>query len=169
MEPFFLETEGALSALEDAEPDCSQYEDTDADGEVYAGRRVRWIGTPGKMVKIPAANILTMEGNSWHFGYAACLRDRIRDGDAYLGAPAGRIYRVTAAEVKLTEKYERSGDLGYQVGMTRPWTRADVGDYHAQLLDGNHRAIAAIAAGEPYIWVYCGENYLANVRKKDLE
>ena len=50
---------------------------------------------------------------------------------------------------------------------TRTRTRTEQGEYYAQLLDGNHRAAAALLAGEPYIYVYVGENYRANVRKKD--
>ena len=82
--------------------------------------------------------------------------------------PAGRVYRISAEEVRQSEKYEERGELQDQMGMTEPWEQGDVGTYYAQLIDGNHRAAAALALGEPSIWVYVAENSMANVRKKDL-
>lgn len=139
--------------------------------KIYSGHRVDWVSWPvRKLVKIPASNILFMEGNTWDFAHASALYDAIRHGDAPpLDVPAGRIYRIDASEVKLSQKYEAAGELEYQMGMTEPWDKSDIGSYYAQLLDGNHRALAALAAGEPYIWVYCAENSLPNVRKKDLK
>lgn len=39
-------------------------------------------------------------------------------------------------------------------------------EYFAQLLDGNHRAAAAMSLGEPEIYVYVSENYRGVVPKK---
>ncbi len=138
--------------------------------KVYCGRNVCWLANKGKMVKIQRANINFIEGNQWNMEHAASIyRYLLGNGEEPLRSPAGRIHRVTAADVKMSEKFEADGELEYQLGMTEPWTKEDIGEYEAQLIDGNHRAAAALALGEPYIWVYCAENSLGDVLKKDLE
>lgn len=135
---------------------------------VYCGRNVCWASSKGKMVRVPAANVNFMEGNQWNWAYAAAIYQYLTSrSDEPLRSPAGRIHRITSAYVKMTERFEAAGELEYQVGMTEPWARVDVGTYTAQLVDGNHRAAAALALGEPYLWVYIGENSLDEVLKKD--
>jgi len=175
----FSGTEEVLYAIRESDPDDA---DTDylPDHEAiaakarrypssfHAERHVTWIGTKGYLVQIPVENICFMEGNQWYPAHAAALLRQIESGENhYLEAPAGRIYRVTAKDVKQSEKYEADGELDYQLGMTEPWEKSDIGDYWAQLLDGNHRAAAAILAGDAYVDVYIGEDYRDNVRKKD--
>lgn len=170
LESYFIETQSALEALEGTEAfESFEPEKDDVEGDPYVGRRVIWLGHRGKMVKIPAENILTMDGNQWNFAHAAAIREYLHETGQSLRAPAARIYRIKAADVKQSQKYEAEGELEYQLTMAKPWEDSDVGAYYAQLLDGNHRALAALALGEPYLWVYCGENYLENVRKADLE
>jgi hypothetical protein len=131
---------------------------------------VTWIGTKGYLVAIPVSNVLFMEGNQWYPEHGAALLEGIRDGsNRILEVPGARVYRIMASDVKQSEKYEKAGELSYQLGMTSPWTKGDIGSYYAQLLDGNHRAAAAILAGDQYIYVYVGENTRENVRKKDFE
>jgi hypothetical protein len=170
----FEGTEEVLDSVRDAEPTHEFIEAPDQSkwrpSDLHPVRNVTWLGSKGYLVAIPVENILFMEGNIWNFGHAAALLEGIRDGSNHvLQAPAGRVYRVMASDVKQTAKYERDGELSYQVGMTEPWTKAEMGQYHAQLLDGNHRAAAAILAGDPYIYVYVAENSRENVRKKDFE
>lgn len=169
----FVETEGVIDAVRAAEPTYDFVGDVDRTyppSSIHQGRKVTWIGSKGYLVSVPAKNVLFMEGNQWNLGHAAALVERIRSGEGdILAVPAGRIYRITAREIAMSEKYERQGELEYQLGMTEPWTKAERGEYYAQLLDGNHRAAAALVVGEPYIYVYVAENTRENVYKKDFE
>lgn len=168
----FIGVDEMMEVVRDTDPFSEFFhpEGQELDGEAYVGRKVRWISSPGKMVRIPRDNVLFMEGNIWNWNHAAAIYDYVlHNYPADLEAPAARVYRITAKAVKVTQKYARNGTLEEQMGMQAPWERSDIGHYYAQLLDGNHRAIAALAAYEPFIWVYCAENSLPNVRKADLE
>lgn len=176
----FEGVEEVLDAIREAEPDHEflprggNFEPINLGktpvSDLHRVKAVTWVGSKGYLVAVPVENILFMEGNQWNFGHAAGLLEGIRDGsNRILEAPAGRVYRVDAREVKMSQKYERDGELSSQLGMTEPWTKEEMGQYHAQLLDGNHRAAAAILAGDPYVYVYVGENTRENVRKKDFE
>ena len=139
---------------------------------VIWGRNVRWAAKKGHMVQIPRANVLFIEGNQWNPEHAVAIYQYMNDNRGSMEPirlPAARVYRITSAEVKQSEKYEAEGELEEQMGMTEPWTPADIGSYYGQLIDGNHRAAAALAFGEPFIWVYCAENSMGEVRKKDLK
>lgn len=171
----FAGTEEIVEAIEYEAANCQYFEpveEADVEGrglETYYGRHVIWAAYPGRVVEIPAANVLFMEGNIWNLAHAACIYEAIETGmRPILEAPAARVYRITAQSVKEARKYERVGELEYQLGMVSPWEKSDQGDYYAQLLDGNHRAAAALASGESSLFVYVGENTLGNVRKKDL-
>ncbi len=135
------------------------------------GRNVRWAAKKGKMVLIPRANVQFTTENTWNIEHAAAIYRYMREMGAQMHPirlPAARILRVDAGMVKQSEKYEALGELDEQLGMTEPWTKAEMGSYEAYLVDGNHRAAAALALGEPFIYVYCAENSLDEVRKKDL-
>ena len=135
--------------------------------ELNRDRPVSWIGG-NYIVPIPVENIDFMEGNQWYLGHAAAILEGIEGGKIrYLQAPVARVYRVKASDVKSTQKWEDEGELEYQTGMTSPWDREDLREYHAQLIDGNHRALAAIAAGASHIYVYVSPNQRDNVYKKD--
>jgi hypothetical protein len=135
--------------------------------DINRDRPVSWIGNH-YLVDIPVENIHFMEGNIWYLGHAAAIYEGIKEGRIkYLYPPAARVHRITASDIKQTQKYERDGELEYQMSMTSPWDKYDLRTYHAQLLDGNHRALAAIAAGADTITVYVSENYRDEVYKKD--
>jgi ParB-like chromosome segregation protein Spo0J len=55
------------------------------------------------------------------------------------------------------------GTLEEQSRMVEPWTWDDVGQYKVQLVDGNHRAAAAMILGLDKILVTVGENFRENV------
>ncbi len=169
----FEGVEDVLEAIREADADFENVSPPDRGYrvcDIHSVNKVTWIGSKGYVVRIPVKNVLFMEGNMWGFGHAKALLEGILDQSNYiLEVPSARVYRVTAERRKESEKYERSGELSYQLGMTEPWTRDEQGEYYAQLLDGNHRAAAAMLAGEPYIYVYVGENTRENVYKKDLE
>jgi hypothetical protein len=169
----FVGADDIIEAVKDAEPDDRHLQDVDLDAiddaDVHRVRKVAWVGHAGFLVQIPASHVLFMDGNQWNFAHAAAIYEGIGAGRDVLEVPAARVYRIDAARVKLSQKYARDGVLEEQMGMLEPWTRADIGAYYAQLVDGNHRAAAALAANEPAIYVYVGENYRADVRKKDYE
>jgi hypothetical protein len=131
----------------------------------FQGRRVGWVGE-GYIVEVDTDRVLFMQDNLWNFPHAAGVMEAMRHGECF-EIPAARVYRISAHDVKYTQDLAERGELLEQYGMIRPWTRRDVGAYKAQLVDGNHRAAAAMALGESSIWVYVGENYRENVLKKD--
>lgn len=170
----FVGTDEALDAIREAEPSYDYVREIDEDrwdeDDHHHVRKVTWVGTAGYVVRIPAKNVLFMEGNQWFPSHGAALVEGIENGTrTTLQVPAARVYRVDSSRVKESQKYEKAGELEYQLSMNEPWTKDEQGEYYAQLLDGNHRAAAALIAGEPYIYVYVGENYRENVRKKDYE
>lgn len=166
----FAGTDDILGEILDTPPN-DRFIDYDAvpRGKIYEGRVVKWAGSPGYNVEIPVENIHFMEGNQWNFGHAAALLAGIKSGQLeVLEVPAGRVYRIKASDVKSSEAWAKKGQLEEQLGMNTPWTKRDIGSYYAQLLDGNHRAAAAMLAREPSIVVRVGENYRENVYKKDM-
>jgi len=168
VDSFFGETEDIVEAVRDASPDDANVhpvEDTDQ-GKTERGRVANWFWQSNYVVEVDTDKILFMVGNTWNFEHAAAVADAMRDG-ATFEIPAGRVHRITAAHVKNSQEHDKKGDLEEQYGMTRPWSKADIGNYYAQLIDGNHRAVAAMVLREPSIPVYVGENYRENIRKKD--
>jgi len=160
--------EGVVEAVEDAYPDESRVDlDAREDDDPLVGHTARWSrGGGAYIVEVDAERIQFTEGNPWYPEHAAGVAKAMRDGIPF-ELPAARVYRITAKDVKDSAKAEKDGKLLYEYGMVRPWTKADIGQYYAQLLDGNHRAAAAMAIGESSIPVHVGPNYRDAVRKKD--
>lgn len=144
------------------------FEHTPAAGDdrdiIYNGRRVRWAATSHHTVLVPVDKVLFMEGNIWDAGHASALHDMVQRGGAVFEPPAGRLYRIDADDVARTKQWYEEDELEYQMNMERPWEDSDAGTFYVQLLDGNHRALAAMAAGESQIPVVVGENYWEDVR-----
>jgi hypothetical protein len=168
LDSHFVNTELLVDEVSAVEPDL-----THVDPSAPERRRERYAKYPGRrwwadglIVRIDADNVLFMEGNEWNTPHAAGVMEYMRQGERF-EVPAARVYRITAEDVRRTRKAEQEGRLEEDYGMTRPWERA--GGYYAQLLDGNHRAAAAMALGDREIWVYVGEDYRKNVRKADWE
>lgn len=131
---------------------------------VYRGSRVNWRSQSGYVVEVPVEKIAFMEGNIWNLSHAAALKERIERGDRpELLVPAARLYRIDADDVERTQRWDEEGELAYQMSMIEPWSDRDAGTFHVQLLDGNHRALAAMAVGEPTVFVTVGENYREDV------
>ena len=170
----FILTAAALEMLENAEyPDLSHIpmlsqEDLDDDIPVYHGRNVKWdLSTFSYVVEVPVENIAVTELNLWNYNHAAGLLEYIESGDAVLEPPFARFYRIDEEAVTDSQEYAREGELEYQLGMLEPWRKSDIGSFHIQLLDGNHRALAAIAAGERYIPVTIDPNYRQDVEEDE--
>lgn len=165
----FDSTDGVVEMVEDAYPDESRVDfDADQEGDDHlVGHHARWLrGGSGYIVDIDVERIMLTEGNPWYPEHAAGVAKAMRDGVPF-NLPAARVYRITAKDVKDSIKAEKDGKLLYEYSMVRPWSRADIGQYYAQLLDGNHRAVAAMSVGESSIPVHVGPNYRDAVRKKD--
>ncbi len=167
MNSHFLDTDSIVEAVRMADPDRGNVTPCDCNGEpTFQGRRVGWWSQGPYVVEVSADDVVFMDGNIWNFEHAAGVMEAMAHGECF-ELPAARIHRITASDVEDTQAMAKRGDLLEQWSMVRPWTRADIGSYRAQLLDGNHRAAAAMALGEQHLWVYVGENYRAEVRKKD--
>jgi hypothetical protein len=164
---YFEDVESVLEDIRDAAPDISHVAPEEECDPMYVGRRARWRWDYSSyVVEVDVSRIQFMPDNTWRFEHAAGVIVMMQEGSCF-EPPAARIHRITAEDVKSTQRYEKSGELEYQTGMIRPWTKADIGQYTALLIDGNHRAAAAMVLGERAIPVYVGENYRAEVRKKD--
>ena len=163
--------------LDEAAPDYAHYdpvfvdelpEEQLEDDDLYWGRNVTWQGTPGYMLRIDADNVVPMPTNPWNPEHMAAILESIKQGRVLLEAPPARVTRVEEVDVQESQRAEEEGELD-EYGLTSPWTRADIGQYTAVLTDNNHRAFAAIAAGEPYIYVYVLPNYRDDIDPDDFE
>lgn len=168
MDSYFASTVSVLGSVGDSVP-SDTYIERDAvrdGGRILMGRRMTWWCNSSYVVEVEAEKIVFMEGNMWNFEHAAGIAKVAVAGEV-IEIPAARVHRIMASDVKSSESWAKKGELEWQMGMTRPWKRSDVGTYYAQLVDGNHRAAAAMVLGEKTIPVYVGENYRDQIRKKD--
>lgn len=168
---FFSDVDGLISRLETEEPDDAHVESLtaeDREGARLEGRNVDWRVDSNYVVWVPSDQIMFMEGNSWNFGHARALYDLIRSRERpTFDLPACRLYRIDRSRVEGTRRAYEQDELDYQYGMEKPWEKRHVGSFFVQLLDGNHRALAAIAAGEERIPVIVGENYREDVKRSE--
>lgn len=120
-------------------------------------RRVRWGFQPGVMMRVKAEQVVPVIGQQWGPDQLATVLDAIERSDEITLRPAAaRVHLLGDSHVEESEDYLSDN-------MTRPWDAEDVGQPYAVLVDGNHRAFAALLSGEPYIWVYVGEDYRDDV------
>jgi hypothetical protein len=141
-------------ASSDEDPHAVPVDEDDIDEDnLYAGRRARWIGLSGRMMRVPVSRIIPMSENLWYPNMLASYKRLIEERSA-LEAPAARVYLVTPKAVKESQQDAENGDL------TEPFHADEVGEPYVVLTDGNHRAFAAILANEPYVWVRVEENSL---------
>lgn len=166
---YYDATNYALGMLGSAYPDATFVDSKRVfpgpEDPLIKGRRIDWAMTTPYVIEVPAEKIEFMEGNMWNFDHAAALLELIERGERpVFSMPAGRVYRIEDDDVQDTQEDFAAGELMYQRSMVRPWEPSDVGEFHAQLLDGNHRALAAIAAGEPSVPVIVSENYRPAIR-----
>ncbi len=131
--------------------------DDDDYHEVYHGRKVRWLGSPGYMMKVPASRVLPMTENSWYPNQLARYMKAIEDGDL-LEPPAARVHVIDEDAIAMTQEMVDDGEL------EEPFDEDDLGEPYVMLADGNHRGFAALLSGEPYLWVYVGERYRDEAR-----
>lgn len=167
MNSYFEGVDGILEAIAESRPDMTHVAPEENCEPRFTGRRVRWRWEGRSyVVEVAVERIAFMQDNMWNFRHGAGVLQAMRDGMCF-EPPGARIYRVTAEDVKRTQAHAKRGELLYQRSMLRPWTKADIGKYKATLIDGNHRAAAAMILGEKSIPVYVGEDYRDEIRKKD--
>lgn len=159
-----------------SELDLETLEDDDPDG-IYYGRRVIWYREGGHyVIRVKAHLVQAMSGNQWDWNHFMGLYETIATGDRpLLETPAARVHTVSKADVAYHEEIlETQGEDELEqyleeAGIQASYTRADIGQYRAQLVDGNHRAFSAILAGESYIFVTVGPNYRDDIDPDDWE
>lgn len=134
--------------------------------DVIHGKNAVWARTSNYLVAVPVENIELTVGNIWHLPRAKAWQELIEAG-VPIEPPAGRLYRIRAKDVKETQKWAKNEELEEKTNMVEPWIKADMGTFYVSLLDGNHRALAAIAAGEREIPVVINPNYRSDVRRKE--
>jgi len=153
-----------LELLERAEPDHRYIDNFLSDDPVVWGADVPWRIDSDYVVEVPVERVLFMEDNLWNLDHAAALKEVMdASGSPGFRLPAARLYRIDADRVASAQRYYDEGELEYQRGMVEPWDDDDEGGFYVHLLDGNHRALAAMAAGEPSIFVTVGPNYREDV------
>lgn len=145
----------ASEILSRGTPDDSYYEPVDEDmvgeDQIYHGKHARWVGTPGYMIRIPVDKIIPEFENEWYPDQLARYVEAVEDGEL-LEAPAARIYPIHEGTLQASQEWFEEGLID------RPFTEDDLGEPWADVRDGNHRAFAAVLAGEPYVWLYVEEN-----------
>lgn len=115
----------------DAEPDYDLMWDLidnmpdEDEGDVYRGRRVRWLGQEGRMVRLDWDQVYSMQLNIFDPSRVAAFAEMIRQGyEPVLHAPPARFTYVDSGDVAETQQAWARGELGID-GMTRPYTTGD--------------------------------------------
>lgn len=172
----FLTTQEALSFYHSSDlvsddQFLEPIDEKDVDKEdLYFGRNFRWdISRSACIVEVPTDKIMFMEDNSWNFDHAEALVDLGRSGDRPIFLPpSGRFFRIDKDDYLNSKKYYENGELEYQRGMIKSWSKRDIDSFYVQLIDGNHRALAAMILGEIWIPVAIGPNYRQFVREDEM-
>ena len=171
---YFVGQDEFVDSLRDTEPDDTYvalqeetFEEPDED-LAHRGRGMSWLRDSNYLVLVPTDKILFTPENSWNPSHAAALYRIFKDGPRpLLKPPDARLHRITPDRVRQSDEWDDEGELEYQTSMERPWGKWDAGTFYVQLLDGNHRAAAAMAAGEEYIPVSVSNNYRDDVKDEE--
>ena len=161
---------------------------------IYCGNKVCWIGDEGKMMKVNVNYIYSIQGNQFYQDKLSHLTDRIlSNGRTYLYAPYGIMSIVDIDSIKESLEYEDEGyehkplttgdsyldhyilnkddfdeeeskEMEEALEDALASNSGDLGKQLVQIRDGNHRAFAAKAAGEDYIWIKMYENQFNDVQ-----
>lgn len=95
------------------------------EGDVYRGRRVRWLGRTGKMLRLDWDQVYSMQLNVFEPSKVATFAEMIRQGyEPVLQAPIADVTWVDADSVAETQQAWARGELTTD-GMTRPYTTGD--------------------------------------------
>lgn len=129
--------------------------------KIYKGKKVRWVGKPGTMIKLYPDQILPQRYNWWFPNQLAWAKAAAKEG-AILFPPEARARLVDDEVIEYSEDLVEEGELH------RPFTEEDLGQVCAELADGNHRGFGALLAGEPYLWAYVPAKYRRGAIRKFL-
>lgn len=189
----YSEDSGYDDFYPEIEQDKIEYEESL--DNIYCEQKVCWIGDKGKMMKVGANYIYAIQDNQFYSDKLKHLTDRIlSSGKVYLYAPYGIMSIVDIELVKESLEYEGHGyehrplttgdseldnfiinkddyDEEESKEMEELLSEAiknndgDLGKQIVQIRDGNHRAFAAIAAGEEYVWVKMYDNQFQDIKE----
>lgn len=136
--------------------------------KIYRGRRLLWISdSTNYVVRIPSANLQFSESHRWVPARVASFLEYFRLRGKFVTVPAARVWKISEQDVSDTQRLFQADALHQERGMIWPWSPTDIGSYAAQVIVGNHRALAAICAKEPEILVYANESSRKNVDADD--
>jgi hypothetical protein len=104
-------------------------EDTDP-GDVYNGRKVRWVGSEGRMMKLDWDQVQAAPGNLFVPGKVGAFAELIRFGDRdgnkpFIYAPPVMLSDVTLDDIVESWQAAARHELFDTHGMTRPFTTGD--------------------------------------------
>jgi hypothetical protein len=123
------------------------------EGDVYTGKRVRWVGLQGRMLRLPWDQVRAFEGNPFDIDKMVAFAQLLREGDSdgrppLLYAPPARVNKVDLWDVEESHRAEARGELFDCFGTTRPFTTGD--DELDEYLRDPEEFIEAHAADEEH-------------------
>jgi hypothetical protein len=166
----FSDVNYMLEVISMVDPEYGYVEPATVDRSMFllSDPPVVWAASRHYTLWIPSKNVQFMPENLWYPGHAAALVEGLVTGEMpIMEQPAARVYRVTQYDVESTQGEYAEGTLEEESQMAEPWTSRELGEYHATLVDGNHRAAAAMLVGLQAIPVIVGENWRENVDPRD--
>jgi hypothetical protein len=166
----FADVEDLVSAVREAVPDKKLPKPPipSRSDELYRGRRMFWISDSlNHVVSVPVANVMFSERLRWNVVKTANFIAYFRIGGRFVRVPAAMVRRITEEDVAETQRLATLKVLERTTGMIEPWSGHEVGRYCAQIVEGNHRTLAAMSVNEPDVFVYVSENTRANILPGD--
>ena len=124
----------------------------------------------GEMSRVDLSSVEESIKYQEDYGHAALttgdedLDEYLKDKEEYLNnnAEYDDEYEV------VTESHDKlKSDLESQLKEAEESGGGDLGEFIFQIRDGNHRAFAAIEAGEKYIWIMISKNQMQNIEQGD--
>lgn len=137
-------------------------------GEVRYGRKVTWVGTTDKMIKVDPDYVRCIEGNTFFPEKLGAVAEAVRDSTANTedGKP---VFYVGYGTVRLIDKDIVEEDQQYfddnGVPPDRPLDERDIGKLLYTMRDGNHRVFGALIGGEKHVWMNLADNQLQDVNE----
>jgi len=94
--------------------------------EEYTGRRVTWLGTEGRMVRLTWDEVHPVPGNIFDADKLVTYLEFMKESDSPVPAPAGWVgHAIDADDVAETQEAYARDELFDSHGMTRPFTTGD--------------------------------------------
>lgn len=97
--------------------------------DIYEGRNVRWVGTPGRMLRLGWDQIQATQGNPFDVDKVGTYAEMIRDGQygdkLLMDAPPAMVHLIGLDDVVESREAEKLDELFDSYGMTRAFTTGD--------------------------------------------